>query len=340
MKQKTTLSRNFFLIATLLVATCHLSAQTLVAHYKFDGNTTDETGNWNLTESSGFTATFETGQDGTANGAVSGFGLNSSNYLSTVADFTPQSGTNGNVSRTLMAWIKLGSNGNQAIVGYGAGVNAGGIEYNKFTYGCINNNGAVGPRNRIEVQGAGQSGAELALNTWVHTAVVYDAANAKFLLYVNGVFDAESATSLSLPLGTDSNPLFIGNDYSGADPFNPTTPIPPSRGFSGAIDDVRIFSEVLTEAQIKAIYDDTVLGTEESKLVKAFNAYPNPVKDRLYFSTNKIASVEVYNLLGSKISSQTVIDGVDMSNLTKGVYLVKCIDAQGVSLATIKAIKE
>ena len=60
----------------------------------------------------------------------------------------------------------------------------------------------------------------------------------------------------------------------------------------------------------------------------------------MYFSTNKIASVEVYNLLGSKISSQTVIDGVDMSNLTKGVYLVKCIDAQGVSLATIKAIKE
>ena len=238
MKQKTTLLN---LMTALFITTGFLNAQTLVAHYKFDGNTIDETGNWNLTESSGFTATFETGQDGTANGAVSGFGLNSSNYLSTVADFTPQSGTNGNVSRTLMAWIKLGSNGNQAIVGYGAGVNAGGIEYNKFTYGCINNGGGVGPRNRIEVQGAGQSGAELALDTWVHTAVVYDAANAKFLLYVNGVFDAESATSLSLPLGTDSNPLFIGNDYSGADPFNPTAPIPPSRGFSGAIDDVRIF---------------------------------------------------------------------------------------------------
>ena len=77
--------------------------------------------------------------------------------------------------------------------------------------------------------------------------MAYDSANSKLLLYLNGVFDAESS-ALSLPLGSDANPLFVGNDYSNADPFDAQGGgvIPPSRGFSGAIDDVRIFDELLT----------------------------------------------------------------------------------------------
>ena len=81
MKQKITLS-----LLALFITIAGVSAQTLVAHYKFDGNLNDETGNWNLTESAGFTAGFETGQDNTANGAVNGFA--SADYLETATDFS------------------------------------------------------------------------------------------------------------------------------------------------------------------------------------------------------------------------------------------------------------
>jgi hypothetical protein len=321
-------SKSILLAAALFVVVNILNAQAPIAHYKFDGNLNDETGNWNLSESSGFTVNYETGHDGAIMGAVGGFTLGSSNYLSTSTDFTPLSDVNGNASRTVMAWIKLTSNGNQAIVGLGSGLGAGGVEYNKYTFGGINNAATTGPLNRIEVKGAGQDGSELPLDTWIHTATTWDSVNQTLTLYLNGILDASLVTNL--PLGTDPNPLRVGNDYTNE---------VPDRGFSGAIDDVRVFNELLSEAQIKAIYDATTLGTEELKL-EAFNAYPNPVQNRFYFSSKKVASVDIYNLLGSKVSSQVVNKGIDMSTLAEGTYIIKALDARGVNIKTVKVVKQ
>lgn len=74
-----------------------------------------------------------------------------------------------------------------------------------------------------------------------------------------------------------------------------------------------------------------------------FTYYPNPVKNVLNLSYNQeISNVEVYNLLGQKMSttefnaSQTQ---VDMSNLSNGVYLVK-VTAANKQTKTIRVIKE
>jgi len=72
----------------------------------------------------------------------------------------------------------------------------------------------------------------------------------------------------------------------------------------------------------------------------AINSYPNPVVDKLYFSTNDVFSAEVFNILGAKVSSQKVIDGVDLSQLNKGIYFVKAKNNEGLDFETIKIIKQ
>ncbi len=73
-----------------------------------------------------------------------------------------------------------------------------------------------------------------------------------------------------------------------------------------------------------------------------FAYYPNPVKNTLNLSYNKeISSVEIFNLLGQKVNSVEVNSNdtqIDMSNLSKGAYMVKVTSDNQVK--TIKVIKE
>lgn len=73
-----------------------------------------------------------------------------------------------------------------------------------------------------------------------------------------------------------------------------------------------------------------------------FSYYPNPVKNTLNLSYNQeILNVEVFNLLGQKVSSNVINANaaqIDMSNLSKGAYIVKV--SSNNQLKTIKVIKD
>ena len=73
-----------------------------------------------------------------------------------------------------------------------------------------------------------------------------------------------------------------------------------------------------------------------------FSFYPNPVKDILNLSYNQeISSVEIFNLLGQKVSSNKINANnarIDMSNLSKGAYMVKVTSNDQVK--TIKIMKQ
>ena len=79
-----------------------------------------------------------------------------------------------------------------------------------------------------------------------------------------------------------------------------------------------------------------VFGTHSLK------AYPNPVKDVLYLTSEKtISKVQITNLLGQVIFSKTMDatqSQLDVSNLVTGTYLVKV--SSGDLTKTIKIIKE
>ncbi len=73
-----------------------------------------------------------------------------------------------------------------------------------------------------------------------------------------------------------------------------------------------------------------------------FQTYPNPVTDVLNISYNKnIKSISVFNLLGQEVFSKTAttnISQIDLSNLSKGAYMVKVASEDLVK--TIKIVKQ
>jgi hypothetical protein len=77
-----------------------------------------------------------------------------------------------------------------------------------------------------------------------------------------------------------------------------------------------------------------------SKAAFEFSTYPNPVKDVLHINTKEsLQKVEVYDLLGkSVLSVKNVSESIDVSSLSKSIYIVKLTSTNGVS--TKKFVKE
>lgn len=82
----------------------------------------------------------------------------------------------------------------------------------------------------------------------------------------------------------------------------------------------------------------SALATHNVKTEK-FSIYPNPVKDILNINgVGKIENVEIYNLVGQKMKSATASSKIDVSSLSKGVYLINIIS--NGQKQSIKFIKE
>jgi hypothetical protein len=58
------------------------------------------------------------------------------------------------------------------------------------------------------------------------------------------------------------------------------------------------------------------------------NIYPNPASDHIYFS-NKVAKANLFTLQGQKVLSVENSQSVNISNLPKGLYIVKLVDLSG-----------
>lgn len=71
----------------------------------------------------------------------------------------------------------------------------------------------------------------------------------------------------------------------------------------------------------------TVLSTEEFS-ASTLTVYPNPAKTNITIKSSdqtQIDSVEIYNILGSRVLSTTnlINDSIDVSEIATGVYLLK-----------------
>lgn len=86
---------------------------------------------------------------------------------------------------------------------------------------------------------------------------------------------------------------------------------------------------------------NSVLSTEDISTLN-LNMYPNPVKNGLiYFSTTQNLDLIIYNVLGKQIRKEKITpsnNSLNISNLNKGIYLVKLISSNGE--ITKKLIKQ
>lgn len=125
----------------------------------------------------------------------------------------------------------------------------------------------------------------------------------------------------NMPFRVNSNPWDF---WDPSDPLGANETNPNNKAQSKAyIDTVMDF---FTPRVYTKLY--TTIGLEEHDL-KLQNVYPNPVKDLLYFNTEKgeaVEMVQVMNISGQLLRSIQVDEGqnaIDLSFLTSGVYMLE-----------------
>ncbi|MEN8826496.1 MAG: BspA family leucine-rich repeat surface protein, partial [Wenyingzhuangia sp.] len=70
------------------------------------------------------------------------------------------------------------------------------------------------------------------------------------------------------------------------------------------------------------------LGINDQKLTN-ISIYPNPVNDKLFVQgVLYVSEISIYDVLGKLVLSKTTSSELDVSNLKKGIYLIKIKDQQ------------
>ncbi|WP_165732691.1 T9SS type A sorting domain-containing protein [Polaribacter sp. 20A6] len=99
-----------------------------------------------------------------------------------------------------------------------------------------------------------------------------------------------------------------------------------------------VAGDVLYFDQMSAIIEDAPTANVHSNQLEEVKMYPNPAEDQLFISSKEtLNKVEIFNLLGKKVLSTTNTKSIDVSSLTKSVYLVKISSDKGIS--TKKLVK-
>jgi len=63
--------------------------------------------------------------------------------------------------------------------------------------------------------------------------------------------------------------------------------------------------------------------------LQRISIYPNPVNDKLFIQClSEVSEVSIYDVLGKLVLSKTNTSEIDVTNLKKGIYLIKIKDQQ------------
>ena len=163
-------------------------------------------------------------------------------------------------------------------------------------------------------------GFSLATNdgTWYSYVVMFDGTNTT--LYRDGVQVTPTGTNSvnSHNVNTVGTTMFLGR--SQASNFGQGT---------HRLDDLKIYSGILTQAEITALSQSTLTNTNFTTTDFNVKIYPNPASDIVNIETeNELQSVEIYSLQGQKVLSST-LNAINISNLASGVYMVRMQDVEG-----------
>ncbi len=200
----------------------------LVAHYNFDGNANDSSGNGKHgTENGG--VSYVTGQFGQAVSFDGG-----DDYLE-IPDTNLLDLSN---SLTLSAWIYTTSHeaNTKGIISKGRSSNGTG-----YRLGVYNGKADLGLNNNL-YNCFVHSKEPINTNKWVHIAGSWDGTIMK--IYVNGSLNNTNDSCAGSSLTDSSESLNIGRETSGLT----------GRYFRGRTDEARIYNRALTESEINEVY--------------------------------------------------------------------------------------
>lgn len=209
----------------------------LVAHYTFDGNTADSSGNGNDATANG--ATLTTDRFGNANSAYAFDG--SSAYVATAPLGYPSALNPGGQSWTVSAWINTNgvANGTQLVLGrYECGwycYPTGGPSAALYNLALVDNTPVFTIRTDAESLYSASAGASISTGDWHLLTGVLDQTALTLSIYVDGVLSGSTAIAAGETITDGGSALNIGR----WDRSNFASPI---NYFSGSIDEVRIWN--------------------------------------------------------------------------------------------------
>ena len=263
----------------------------LVAHYPFNGNANDESGNANHGAVNG--ATLTTDRFGNIDSAYSFDG----NDIITIAH---NDVLNCSDELSFSVWVKPNSLQNAMIFGksnYATKTNyllrTKSTGYLQFEYKDFANTNSL----------------PLNIGDWNHIALVTQSDNSK-QVYINGVL--ASHTSATSPYGLVTNVLTIG-----ARPGN--------EFFNGSIDDLRIYKKALSASEITSLYNKNALAVSKNQIAQqnTFYVYNSTLHFKNTQDLSKVKSISVFNLLAQKVYNSNTVQNENPLPLKQGLYILK-----------------
>ena len=169
---------------------------------------------------------------------------------------------------------------------------------------------------------------------WFHVALVIDQREGQrqHKFYVNG--EQRGSTAEDYEFETDK-PKAIGRLIFGS--FSATQIV---RNFTGMLDEVYMFDDVLSETEIQEVmnienleeYLASLSVIENTPTGKKIKLFPNPAHQILNIVGIQMINARVYDLSGRMIKAYTINNNtLDVSSFGNGVYMIRMEDAAGNS---------
>jgi hypothetical protein len=155
-------------------------------------------------------------------------------------------------------------------------------------------------------------------NDWVHVVCVRNVEEDSLKVYLNGV---ELDACKDLTNGNISND---GDLYIGTVPSFKTD-------CRGAIDEVKIYKEALTDEAIKELaesygFQPIVTAVSSIEIEGNVSVYPNPASRKLYVKNAENSVISIYRLNGALVKTLNNAGRdaeIDVSEMETGIYILK-----------------
>jgi hypothetical protein len=304
-------------------------AGDLLAYYSFENNNNSYDNVHNLTNSATPNPTFSAGKFGQGSDFGTGGGALTNTSMSPVFNIQ---------NYTIAFWEKRTVNtilfstsfelyGSHYMRVTGANMSAG---YRIMSNGIFENAGMP---------------ATTYMDTWTHYAFVFGPTNLanpsgpkNMKCYVNGILVGSSMGNYASTeaLYKFNSVISIGNGTNADGTINV------SKAYTGLLDEFYIYNRALSANDIGFLMNNSAGVSMLSNQDLAKNnlkatIYPNPTSDNFTIEMDSnIKSVEIYSLQGQKVLTSKLKD-VDVSNLSKGIYLVQ-IEDENNNISTQKLI--
>ncbi|HKJ40608.1 MAG TPA: LamG-like jellyroll fold domain-containing protein [Sunxiuqinia sp.] len=236
----------------------------------------------------------------TFDGAASSYVSLSSNFLSTLNDFT------------ISVWVKPDQLDQWARI-LDFGINT---DYNMF---LTTKSGDGYVRFAIKAGGSEQritTTKTLSTSKWTHIAVTKSGNTAK--MYIDGgLVGSNNAMTL--------NPSDLGNtthNYLGKSQW-------PDPMFKGVIDELRIYKKAMTPEEINALISTPTRVDETLAHGKDPLFYPNPANSAVHVINSEGSLLTLYDVNGNLILGRKIISdnqNIDISGMKSGIYILKIAD--------------